>query len=375
STPRPGACYPSSAGVLNLSTSQSFLATDGKIKKRHPGRNEHTCICGCANRSQSESCPSFSCVNIWVNFVHAPKNNIMANIGRMLASRVASQLVRNASVGQQQQQANLLRFYSSAPKSYEFIKAELTGEKQNVALITLNRPKALNALCNGLVAEISDALDRYEADDSIGAIVITGSEKAFAAGADIKEMQPNTYAKCINTDFLSNWTRVAKSQKPIIAAVNGYALGGGCELAMMCDIIYAGEKARFGQPEIALGTIPGAGGTQRTTRAMGKSKAMEMCLTGNMITAEEAERSGLVSKVFPADKVVAEAVKLGEKIGTFSPLIVRLCKEAVNSAYEMSLNEGLRFERRHFHATFSTKDRLEGMTAFVEKRAPKFTNE
>ncbi|XP_058129081.1 probable enoyl-CoA hydratase, mitochondrial [Anopheles ziemanni] len=299
----------------------------------------------------------------------------MANIGRLLASRVGGQLVRNATINQQQQQSNLLRFYSAAPKSYEFIKAELKGEKNNVALITLNRPKALNALCNGLVAEISDALDRYEADDSIGAIVITGSEKAFAAGADIKEMQPNTYAKCINTDFLANWTRVAKAQKPIIAAVNGYALGGGCELAMMCDIIYAGEKARFGQPEIALGTIPGAGGTQRTTRAMGKSKAMEMCLTGNMITAEEAERSGLVSKVFPADKLVDEAVKLGEKISTFSPLIVRLCKEAVNTSYEMSLNEGLRFERRHFHATFSTKDRMEGMTAFVEKRAPKFSNE
>lgn len=223
--------------------------------------------------------------------------------------------------------------------------------------------------------EVSQALDQFERDDTVGAIVITGSEKAFAAGADIKEMQGNTYAKCITGNFLSNWTRVAQNQKPVIAAVNGYALGGGCEFAMMCDIIYAGDKAKFGQPEIALGTIPGAGGTQRTTRAMGKSKAMEMCLTGNMINAEEAERSGLVSKVFPADKVVGEAIKLGEKISSFSPLIVQLCKEAVNTAYESSLAEGLKFERRHFHATFSTKDRLEGMTAFVEKRAPKFTSE
>lgn len=167
-------------------------------------------------------------------------------------------------------------------------------------------------------------------------------------------MQNNTYAKCIMTNFLSDWTKVANTQKPIIAAVNGYALGGGCELAMMCDIIYAGDKARFGQPEIAIGTIPGAGGTQRLTRVVGKSKAMEICLTGNMITAEEAEKSGLVSKIFPAATLVEEAVKLGEKISSHSPLIVQLCKEAVNTAYETTLHEGLKFERRHFHATFST---------------------
>lgn len=167
-------------------------------------------------------------------------------------------------------------------------------------------------------------------------------------------MQNNTYAKCIMTNFLSDWTKVANTQKPIIAAVNGYALGGGCELAMMCDIIYAGDKARFGQPEIAIGTIPGAGGTQRLTRVVGKSKAMEICLTGNMITAEEAEKSGLVSKIFPAATLVDEAVKLGEKISSHSPLIVQLCKEAVNTAYETTLNEGLKFERRTFHATFST---------------------
>lgn len=238
--------------------------------------------------------------------------------------------------------------------SYEFIKTELAGEKKNVALITLNRPKALNALCNGLMTELSGALDAYEKDDSIAAVVLTGSDKAFAAGADIKEMQSNTYAKCIKGNFLNDWSRVARCQKPIIAAVNGYALGGGCELAMMCDIIYAGEKAKFGQPEIALGTIPGAGGTQRLTRVVGKSKAMEICLTGNMIDAQEAERTGLASKVFPVDQLVNEAIKLGEKIGTQSPLIVQLCKEAVNTAYETTLQEGLKFEKRTFHATFST---------------------
>lgn len=204
------------------------------------------------------------------------------------------------------------------------------------------------------MTEISTALDNYEKDRSIGAVVITGSDKAFAAGADIKEMQNNTYAGCIMGNFLNDWTRVAKCQKPIIAAVNGYALGGGCELAMMCDIIYAGEKAKFGQPEIALGTIPGAGGTQRLTRVVGKSKAMEICLTGNMIDAAEAEKMGLVSKVFPVDQLVSEAVKLGEKISTHSPLIVQLCKEAVNTAYETTLQEGLKFEKRTFHATFST---------------------
>lgn len=257
----------------------------------------------------------------------------------------------------------------------EFLKTEVTGEKKNVGLITLDRPKALNALCNGLMKELSETIGKYESDSSISAIVITGSEKAFAAGADIKEMQPNTYAKCIMGNFLSDWTRVAHCQKPIIAAVNGYALGGGCELAMMCDIIYAGEKAKFGQPEIALGTIPGAGGTQRLTRVVGKSKAMEMCLTGNMISAEEAEKMGLVSKVLPADKLVSEAIKLGEKIGTHSQLIVQLCKESVNTAYETTLQEGLKYERRTFHATFSTADRKEGMTAFAEKRKPDFKNE
>lgn len=294
----------------------------------------------------------------------------MANIARNLVQRTAQQMLQVA--GKQQQFKP--RFYAAATNNWEFIKTDVMGEKKNVALITLNRPKALNALCNGLMSEISQALDCYEKDSSIAAVVITGSEKAFAAGADIKEMQNNTYADCIMGNFLSDWTRVAKCQKPIIAAVNGYALGGGCELAMMCDIIYAGEKAKFGQPEIALGTIPGAGGSQRLTRVVGKSKAMEMCLTGNQINAVEAEKMGLVSKVVPADKLVEEAVKLGEKIGTHSNLIVQICKEAVNTAYESTLTEGLKFERRAFHATFATEDRKEGMTAFVEKRPAKFTN-
>lgn len=245
-------------------------------------------------------------------------------------------------------------FFLLATASYEFIKTSTAGEKNNVAVITLNRPKALNALCIGLMTELAEALQQFDKDDKISAIVLTGSEKAFAAGADIKEMQNNTYSKCIRSNFLSDWTNVARTQKPTIAAVNGYALGGGCELAMMCDIIYAGDKAKFGQPEIAIGTIPGAGGTQRLTRVIGKSKAMEMCLTGNMIEATEAEKIGLVSKVFPAEQLVEKAVQLGEKIGTHSPLIVQLCKEAVNTAYETPLQEGLKFEKRHFHATFAT---------------------
>jgi len=275
----------------------------------------------------------------------------------------------NSSVAKQQS----LRLYSTP--ALQYLKTEITGEKKNVGLITLDRPKALNALCNGLMNELNDTINSYEKDPSVAAIVITGSEKAFAAGADIKEMQDNSYANCIIGNFLNNWTSVARCQKPIIAAVNGYALGGGCELAMMCDIIYAGEKAKFGQPEIALGTIPGAGGTQRLTRAVGKSKAMEMCLTGNMISANEAEKMGLVSKVFPADQLVSEAVKLGDKIGTHSQLIVQLCKESVNTSYETTLQEGLKYERRTFHATFSTADQKEGMKAFVEKRKADFKNE
>lgn len=245
-------------------------------------------------------------------------------------------------------------FFIFPAPSYEYITTELKGEKSNVALITLNRPKALNALCAGLMREVNEAISGFEKDPSVAAIVLTGSERAFAAGADIKEMQNHTYAQCILQNFLSDWGQVAQCKKPTIAAVNGFALGGGCEVAMMCDIIYAGEKAKFGQPEIALGTIPGAGGTQRLTRAIGKSRAMELCLSGNMIDAYEAEKRGLVSKVFPVEELVGEAVKLGEKIGTFSPLIVQLAKESVNTAFETTLQEGLKFEKRAFHATFST---------------------
>ncbi|XP_064478861.1 enoyl-CoA hydratase, mitochondrial-like [Ornithodoros turicata] len=258
--------------------------------------------------------------------------------------------------------------------AYQNIIIEKKGAQQNVALVTLNRPKALNALSGPLMNEVANAVDELNADKSVGAIVITGSEKAFAAGADIKEMQPKDFPSCFTESFLSNWEKVAQSTKPVIAAVNGYALGGGCELAMMCDIIYAGENAKFGQPEIALGTIPGAGGTQRLTKAIGKSRAMELVLTGNHITAAEADKYGLVSKVFPVDKVVDEAVKLAEKIASFSQVSVAICKESVNNAYETTLSQGLKVEKRLFHATFALDDRKEGMSAFVEKRPAKFTN-
>ncbi|XP_066140517.1 enoyl-CoA hydratase, mitochondrial [Euwallacea fornicatus] len=289
---------------------------------------------------------------------------------RLLFFNTSKYLVKNGIPKQN------VRFLSSPTvDNYEFIKVSTAGTKNNVGLITLNRPKALNALCNGLILEVSKALDSFEANKQIGAIIITGSEKAFAAGADIKEMQNNTFAQCINTSFLEHWNRVSKTMKPVIAAVNGYALGGGCELAMMCDIIYAGENAKFGQPEILIGTIPGAGGTQRLPRFVGKSKAMEIALTGAQVPAQEAEKMGLVSKVFPVDKLLDETIKLGEKIAGNSQIITRLCKESVNIAYETTLTEGLHFEKRLFHATFATKDRKEGMTAFVEKRPPNFTNE
>jgi len=262
--------------------------------------------------------------------------------------------------------------YSTA--AYQHILTEKVGEKKNVGVVTLNRPKALNALCDALISELAEAVHTFDKDESIGALIITGSEKAFAAGADIKEMMNQTYSSNIKTGLLERWNDISKCKKPIIAAVNGYALGGGCELALMCDIVYAGDKARFGQPEIIIGTIPGAGGTQRIARSAGKSKAMEICLTGNQITAEEAEKMGIVSKVVPADQLIAEAVKLAEKICTHSPLIVQLCKESVNTAFETTLQEGLHLEKKLFYSTFATNDQKEGMKAFTEKRPPNFTN-
>ncbi|SLN21676.1 enoyl-CoA hydratase [Oceanibacterium hippocampi] len=251
----------------------------------------------------------------------------------------------------------------------------LVSTKGPVGLITLNRPEALNALNKALMTELAEAIDVFEADDAIGAIVLTGSEKAFAAGADIKEMQSKSYMDVYKEDFITaNWERITTCRKPVIAAVAGYALGGGCEVAMMCDFILAADNARFGQPEINLGTLPGAGGTQRLTRAIGKAKAMEMCLTARMMDAEEAERAGLVSRIVPADSLIDEAIKVAERICSLSRPSVMMAKESVNKAFETTLREGILFERRIFHSTFSTEDQKEGMAAFAEKRKPQFKN-
>ncbi len=255
--------------------------------------------------------------------------------------------------------------------AYKRIIVETRG---HVGLITLNRPKALNALNAALIDELNLALDAYEADDDVRAIVITGSERAFAAGADVNEMSEKSFIDVVRDDFIAPWERVTRCRKPVIAAVAGYALGGGCELAMMCDTIIAAETAKFGQPEITLGTMPGAGGTQRLTRAVGKAKAMEMILTGRMMDAEEAERAGLVSRVVAAEDVVDEAVKVAERIADMSMPAVAMAKEAVNRAFELGLAEGVRFERRLFQSTFATDDRKEGMSAFTEKRQASFTN-
>jgi enoyl-CoA hydratase len=253
--------------------------------------------------------------------------------------------------------------------TYDNILVERRGK---VALVTLNRPKALNALSRGLVADLTAALDEFEADHGIGAVVLTGSEKAFAAGADINEVAGADFVSAYRDDMVRAWDRVASFRKPLVAAVAGFALGGGCELAMMCDVILAADNAKFGQPEITLGILPGAGGTQRLTRIIGKAKAMEMCLTGRMMGAEEAERAGLVSRVVPAAELLDEAIRVAEKITSFSLPAVMLTKETVNVAYETSLAEGLRFERRMFHALFATEDQKEGMAAFLEKRPPVF---
>jgi enoyl-CoA hydratase len=252
--------------------------------------------------------------------------------------------------------------------SFEHIIVERTGA---VAVLRLNRPKMLNALSFGVFAEIKRAVDELEADDGVGCIVLTGSEKAFAAGADIKEMQPKSFIDMFGSDFTQiGGDRVATCTKPTIAAVSGYALGGGCELAMMCDIIVAADTAKFGQPEITLGTIPGIGGTQRLTRAIGKSKAMDLCLTGRMMDAAEAERSGLVSRIVPADKLMEEVMAMAEKIAGMSRPVATMAKSAINRAFETPLTEGLKVERDLFHATFALEDRSEGMAAFIEKRKP-----
>lgn len=253
----------------------------------------------------------------------------------------------------------------------EFIKVNPQYDK-HIGLIELNRPKELNALNRQLMLEIRDVLREWDEDDNIRVVILTGGERVFAAGADIKQMADATAISMLGIDQFSTWDQIKKTKKPIIAAVSGFALGGGCELAMTCDLIIASETAQFGQPEINIGTMPGAGGTQRLTRAVGKSLAMEMVLTGRFITAEEAQRAGLVVRVVPVEVLLAEAVKTAKQIAAKSPIAVRLAKESVNKAYETTLDEGLQFERKNFYLTFASEDQKEGMKAFVEKRSPDF---
>ncbi|OFT85905.1 enoyl-CoA hydratase [Corynebacterium sp. HMSC29G08] len=253
--------------------------------------------------------------------------------------------------------------------TYENILVETTGR---VGVITLNRPQALNALNSATMTEVTKAVTEYDNDEAIGAIIITGSEKAFAAGADIKEMSTKSATEMYTQDFFAGWDILTRARTPIIAAVNGYALGGGCELAMMCDIIIAGDTAKFGQPEVNLGVTPGMGGSQRLTRAIGKSKAMEMCLTGRQMGAEEAERSGLVSRVVPAQELVQAAKELAEEIAQKSLVATTMIKEQINAVDELSLSQGLMYERRTFHSIFASEDQKEGMQAFTEKRKANF---
>jgi len=256
--------------------------------------------------------------------------------------------------------------------SYEFILAEVKGR---VALITLNRPKQLNALNPKLMQELGAALQGFDADDGVGAILLAGSGKAFAAGADIGAMKDFDFQHAYKSNYITrDWEHIRGVRKPVIAAVAGYALGGGCELAMMCDLVIAGESAKFGQPEINLGILPGSGGTQRLPRAVGKAKAMDLCLTARMMDAQEAERAGLVSRIVPDDQLMGEAMAVAEKIASYSLPVVMMVKEAVNRAYETGLSEGVLFERRLFHAAFALDDQKEGMAAFVEKRKSKFKN-
>ncbi len=253
--------------------------------------------------------------------------------------------------------------------SYKHIVVET---RDQAGFVKLNRPKAMNALNSELIAELNRALDIFESGEPIGAIVITGSDTAFAAGADIKEMQPKNYVDVFSSEFIGKWDRLSRCRKPVIAAVAGYALGGGCELAMMCDFIIAADNARFGQPEINLGTFPGSGGTQRLPNAVGKSKAMDMILTGRTMNVEEAERIGLVSRVVPLSDLVAESLRVANKIASLSKPVVAMAKEAINRSFEGSLSEGVLFERRLFYSTFALEDQKEGMSAFIEKRPPVF---
>jgi enoyl-CoA hydratase len=270
------------------------------------------------------------------------------------------------------QSVHLFPFSGAAKMNYDTILIEVHGK---VGLIRLNRPKAMNALNDQLMDELGDALLKFDADEDIGCIVVTGSEKAFAAGADIAAMAGFTFMDVYKGEYITrNWEHIRRVRKPVIAAVAGYALGGGCEVAMMCDFIIAADTAKFGQPEVKIGTTPGAGGTQRLPRAVSKAKAMDMCLTGRMMDAAEAERSGLVSRVVPADKLMEEALAAATTIASMSLPIVMMIKESINRAYESTLSEGVQFERRMFHSTFGTEDQKEGMAAFLEKRLPRFKN-
>jgi enoyl-CoA hydratase len=253
--------------------------------------------------------------------------------------------------------------------AYQNILVETRGK---IGIIRLNRPQALNALNAALIAELTQAVQVFEANAGVSCIVVTGSEKAFAAGADIKEMADKSYMDAFMGDFAANWDALARARKPTVAAVAGFALGGGCELAMMCDVVIAADTAKFGQPEIKLGVIPGIGGTQRLTRAVGKAKAMDLCLTGRMMDAAEAERSGLVARVVPAASLMDEAMKVAETIASMSLPALMIAKESVNRAFETTLAEGMKFERRVFHSLFATADQKEGMAAFVAKRPAKF---
>ncbi|MFT6657278.1 enoyl-CoA hydratase [Maritalea sp.] len=251
----------------------------------------------------------------------------------------------------------------------------LVEKIDRVVHITLNRPEALNALNLAVMNDVTETLEQYDTDPEVGCFVISGSPKAFAAGADIKEMQSQSYTDMAKANWFAGWDKLTRTRTPVLAAVNGYALGGGCELAMMCDVVYAGDRAKFGQPEIKLGVIPGMGGSQRLTKLVGKSKAMDMILTGRMMDAEEAERSGLAARIFPADELVEQVLKIAAEIAGFGKLSTQTAKEAVNQAEELSVSQGVLFERRTFHALFATADQKEGMAAFADKRDPDFKGE